>query len=65
MDSDGVCTTLPAETFKDNFTNGYLDQDAIFTNSLPLWNSENLHEDLLAGFLPQYYGVLDIQPGDE
>jgi hypothetical protein len=38
--------------------NGYMDQQDMFGTGLPLWNSENLQEDLLAEFLPQYGGVL-------
>jgi len=65
IDSGRVSTTLPPQNFGDSMTNGYMDQQAIFATSLPLWNSENLHGDLLAEFLPQYYGQLDMQPGDE
>jgi hypothetical protein len=63
--SSSLPTSIPSEGFGDGITNGYMDQDSMFAMGLPLWNSENLHEDLLSGFLPQYYGQLDMQLSDE
>jgi len=63
--NSSLSTSLPTEGFGDGIANGYMDQDSMFGMGLPLWNSENLHEDLLSGFLPQYYGQLDMQLGDE
>lgn len=65
LESNRGTTTLPSESFGDSLTNGYMDQESMFGAGLPLWNSENLHEDLLAGFLPQYYGQLEVQLGDD
>jgi len=63
--SSSLPTSLPSEGFGDGITSGYMDQDSMFGMGLPLWNSENLHEDLLSGFLPQYYGQLDMQLNDQ
>jgi hypothetical protein len=65
LDSERIPTTLPLQTFGEGVTNGYMDQDAIFATDFPLWNSENLHENLLAEFLPQPYGQLDMSLGLE
>jgi hypothetical protein len=58
IDSDRVSTAPPSRCYGDSMANGYMDQQDMFGTSVPLWNSENLHEDLLAEFLPQYGGVL-------
>lgn len=64
IESSRVSTSLPSESFGDSLNNGYMDQESMFGLGLPLWNSDNFNEDLLAGFLPQYYGQLDMQLGD-
>ena len=58
IDSDRASTVPPPQCYGDSLANEYIDQQDIFGTSLPLWNSENLHEDLLAEFLPQYGVVL-------
>jgi len=61
IDPGRISSTLP-HSFGDSMGNGYMDPQAIYA---PLWNSENLHEDLLAEFLPQYCGHLEMQTGDD